>query len=228
MNWLNGTAAAYTSAPWTGRLPHAVIFAVMLNVPTCLPSTCGFELNVTMLSRAGAESWLIWIVPLPDGQPVGAGAAGFAVTTAVGTEVSEPEPSAFFARHTHTKGVTDVSAAKVVEAPVGTADPGTAAAVLVAALVLVRVGGRAAGPLAVVGGQSRPSCGVPLIVGGVVLLGAALDAARPRPAVPKTAPMTTADDCDEQRRGGTDERLPGLMHVGIPLGIVFGTGRTAG
>jgi hypothetical protein len=97
VNWLNGTAAAYTSAPWTGRLPHAVTFAVMLNVPTCLPSTCGFEPNVVMARFAGGVSWLIWIVPLPDGQPVGAGAAGFSVTTAVGTDVAEVEPSAFFA-----------------------------------------------------------------------------------------------------------------------------------
>jgi len=69
----------------------------MLSVPTWRPSTCGLELNVAMLNRAGAESCAIAIVPLPDGQPVGAGAAGRAVTTAVGTDVSELEPSAFFA-----------------------------------------------------------------------------------------------------------------------------------
>src|SRR5690348_11702504 len=97
VNWLNGTAAAYTSAPCTGRLPHAVTFAVTLNVPTWRPSTCGFELNVVMLRFASGVSWLIWIVPVPDGQPVGGGAAGLSVMTAVGTDVAAVVPSAFFA-----------------------------------------------------------------------------------------------------------------------------------
>src|SRR6185312_521972 len=164
----------------------------MLNVPTCLPSTCGFELNVVMARFAGGVSWLIWIVPLPDGQPVGAGAAGFSETTPVGTEVDVPEPSAFFAV-TRTRSVCPTSALR--------RSYRRRSAPLIPAQLPpflsqrwywyeYEVGLPVHWPWSAV--RVDPSCAVPLIVGGVVLVGAALDAARPRPAVPNTAPITTA------------------------------------
>src|SRR5689334_10685502 len=62
--------------------------------------TVGETLWPSIRSRAGGEASLTSSVPLPEvGQPsfVVGGGAGFAVTTAVGTEVDAVEPSAFFA-----------------------------------------------------------------------------------------------------------------------------------
>ena len=166
----------------------------MLSVPTCLPSTCGFELNVAMAQPRGRRE-LADLDRAVARRATGRCRRGGLRRDDRGRHRRVGARAVGVLRgHTHTKGVTDVRAAQVVQAPVGAADPGAATAVLVAALILVRVarsGCRSTGR-----GRrsaSEPACGVPLIVGGVVLLGAALDAARPRPAVPKTAPMTTAE-----------------------------------
>ena len=119
--------------------------------------------------------------------------AAWIITTAVGTDVSEPEPSAFLAV-TRTRSVCPTSALRKSyrrrSAPL---IPAQLPPFLSQRWYWYEydVGLPVQSPWSAV--RVDPSCAVPLIVGGVVLLGAALDAARPRPAVPKTAPIATAE-----------------------------------
>src|SRR5437870_3937974 len=99
-NCSNGTAVTYTSAFWMERPLHAETWN--LTVTSCVDRviTVGETLWPSISSRAGSATSFTSSVPLPEvGQPsfVVGGGAGFAVTTAVGTDVACVEPSAFLA-----------------------------------------------------------------------------------------------------------------------------------
>ena len=91
LNWLNGTASARTSAPWTGLPLHATRKRTVTWVVE-RPITVGLTDWVSMFRRSGSDTFAIGIGALPL-QPV-AGAVAARIR-ADGTEVAAVEPSAF-------------------------------------------------------------------------------------------------------------------------------------